>query len=79
MVSFSMIPADFINGVFTGYVVTVEAGMDKRTVKTNDTRIIVAYLRKATTYGVYVRACNRVGCGPNSQSVSVSTLEDGKL
>ena len=79
LISFSAIQASLINGVLSGYLVTVRAGVDKRTIKTNDTSITVMSLRKATPYDVYVQACSRVGCGPNSSPFSVTTLEDGKL
>ena len=79
LVSFSAIQINLINGVLSGYLITVRAGIDKRTIRTNETSIIVISLRKATAYDVHVQACSRIGCGPNSSPFTVSTLEDGKL
>ena len=77
-VSFSALQDSLANGVLTGYVVTVVLGSVKKLVTTNDTRVTVGSLQKATRYGVYVKACTRIGCGPNSKIVMVSTLEDGE-
>ena len=36
------------------------------------------HLKKFTQYSIVVQAFNRVGAGPRSQELTVSTAEDGK-
>ena len=45
---------------------------------TSNMTIVLVNLQEYVTYNISVRAYNRVGSGPYSENVIVTTLEDGK-
>ncbi len=67
----------YLNGILTGYNVTL-SGKDYHVIITNSTDVTFTSLKKFSLYEVRVKACNRIGCGPESQLRSQRTLEDGK-
>ena len=68
-----------LNGILTGYRILMKSPISQKTIITNSTIITVGNLQKFLRYEIYIVACNRVGCGPKSKSVFVTTHEDSKL
>ena len=68
-----------LNGILTGYHIFMKSPISQKTIITNSTIINVGNLQKFHRYEIYVVACNRVGCGPKSKSVFVTTHDDSKF
>ena len=65
------------NGIIRQYIVIVSIQEESISITTMDTHASVPSLRPFTSYHISVAAVT-IGAGPESESISVQTLSDGK-
>ena len=84
MVQWSGLPVSDRHGMISFYEVLYnphiqfDGQISIASLNTSDMTIVLVNLQEYVTYNISVRAYNRVGSGPYSENVIVTTLEDGK-
>ena len=84
MVQWSGLPVSDRHGMISFYEVLYnphiqfDGQISIASLNTSDMTIVLVNLQEYVTYNISVRAYNRVGSGPYSEDVIVTTLEDGK-
>ena len=83
IVQWSGVPVNDRNGMISSYEVLYnhvqfDGQISIASLNTSNMTIILVNLQEYVTYNISVRAYNRVGAGPYSENVIVTTLEDGK-